>query len=437
MSELSPEQVRAVIECGVQHRAIANPPTDEAAAKKIADEIVGTCLSAYATGQRSDAIMDVLFAISVQPTEANDFADVYLRKGVQPPTPVASAPSPAPTTAQAVPAAFGAAPVAPAPASAPAPAPVPAGFAQPQPISPVPVAVQPAPAPAAPASPPAPAPVAPQGGPAHIDIDSIFPGYDDLKARDIVETIEANVASGNLTPEEWEQIKAYEAANEGRQAITSLAPKFPASAPPALPAPAVSSAPGQPATDVALSAVGQPSQSQQAGGYDLEQAYGSGALGMTRAQQESLPAPPQWQGGEPVLPVDITAASPEDITRLAMQFNSLFARTTWILSQEEGREKACAHLENEYHRAAFARAYERLKSGLEKVTAAALTEIRQHATAEADADETVKKWRDLRVQHGIEARDLKARIVGYEATIDRLSREQSRREKIAGSPMQG
>jgi hypothetical protein len=421
VSNMTLEQARPIVEASIKHKAVAAMPGTDAEIISVANQVLGACLTAYGTGTRSDPVMDVLFAAQVQPTDTHDYADVYQRQGQQPPArpQAAQAPQAAP-----VPAAFGAVPApAPAPvaqqAAAPAPAPV-----QQQPPAPAPAAFsapQPIQAGGDAASAP-PAQAAPGGG----GIDSIFPGYDDLKARDIVEAVKANAASGDLTPQEWEQIRAYEAANEGRKTIVELQPVFAQPAPPPVAVPPAQVPPAPTIT-----------QGPAAGGYSIEAAYADGSLGQVRARQEAIPEPPRWQGGEPVLPVDITLASPEDLSRLAMQFNSLFARTTWLLSQEEGRARACAHLEGDYHRVAYTTAFEHLKAQVEKVTASALTEVRQQATLAADGDATVKKWRDLKVQHEIECRDLKARIAGYESTIDRLSREQSRRERIAGAPGQG
>lgn len=399
-AEAAADLMKVAVECGAWTQAI---PADQSTMVKTADTIMGHALTAYANETRTEPILNLLFAGKVQPTATLDYADVYVSHGVQPP------PQPgAPVATTAVPNAFqqvaqaGPTPVAAAPAPAPTPVAAPVAF---QPVAAAPSAV---------------VQTLEQAG-AQIEIESIFPGYDDYKVKDILAAIDKAAADGDLSPAEWEQIKAYEQANDQRPAIIGHQPAFKAP---------------EPVTVVAdfTTVASQIVQAPDAGGYSIETAYDSNQLGFQRALQESLPEPPQWQGGVPVLPVDITQVSPEEVTRLAMQFNSLLARTTWILSQEEGRAKATAHLESDYHRVAYTNALEHGKGAMEKVTASALTELRQQATAVADADLTVKKWRDLKVQHQIEAGDLKARIAGYDSTIDRLSREQTRREKIAGSP---
>lgn len=261
---------------------------------------------------------------------------------------------------------------------------------------------------------PAPAPA--EGGAP--DISSIYPGYDEQKAKDIVTAIKESAASGDLSREEWAAIKAYEAANEERKSILELEPNF---QPKPVPAPAAAAPAGDaPAGDYASAK-------------DLERAYGDGSLGMDRITQEHLPIPPVYSGDEPVLPVDITAISHQELSRLAMTFHSLEARTLHVLSQEEGRAEAATSLRQDAHRAAFSHHFEQIKGGIEKQTGTALEAARSEANKLADDDQAVTKWRSRERRHGIEARSIKGLLDGYERATARLSREQTRREKLAST----
>jgi hypothetical protein len=263
---------------------------------------------------------------------------------------------------------------------------------------------------------PAPDPVREQAEDGKLEIESVFPGYDDLKVSQIIEAITEEAAAGNLSEKEFQIILAYEEANEGRKKILELKPEFKAPEPEPVPEPSPA-----------------PSQTQDIDkpqGGDLKKLYQEGKLGSERINQEVLVTPPAPPDGHFSLPVDITAISDEDLSRLTMAFHSHEARTLWLESQESGRREVCDRLASDAWADSFAREYSRLKTDA-KDTASAIENARSEAKHLADVDETVRTWRNRAVNHSAEARQLKALAEGYEKAVARLSREQSRRERLA------
>jgi hypothetical protein len=255
--------------------------------------------------------------------------------------------------------------------------------------------------------------------PAAPDISDIFPGYDDLKAADIKKAILDSAASGDL-------IKAYEEANEDRKTIRSLEPVFKAPEPEPTPEP-------QP---TAPSALGDPT-----GAVSFVHTEGNGVVAFyentepTRAQQENLPIPGQVDTSlnPPILPIDITTVSDQELSRTATQFHSCFAFAQWLQSQEEGRERAAEHLENEAHHDAYVAALAQHESAIpdDKRTAAAVENARRAAGHDADGATAVRSYRSRKVRHGIDARELKALAAGYDKAVWRINEELSRRARLA------
>lgn len=255
-----------------------------------------------------------------------------------------------------------------------------------------------------------------------IDINSIVPGYDDVSKTKLVKAITGAAASGDLTPEEWEQIKAYEAANEERKSILELELEFKKPEP----KPAPKSAPSAAGDDKPNSEYGDPAA--------LAGAYEDGTVGTDRVVQQGLPVPKPYQGEEPILPVDITETSDKELSRLTMRFHALEAHTLWLASQEAGRRDVCAGLAQDAWDDAFSREFARLKEDLEKETASAIENVRSEAKHSANIDETVRTWKTRERRHASEARSLSALAEGYEKGAARLSREQTRRERLTGTP---
>jgi hypothetical protein len=112
-------------------------------------------------------------------------------------------------------------------------------------------------------------------------IEDIYPGYDDAKAKDIKAAILASAASGDLTPEEWERIKVYEDANEGRRTILSLEPEF--KVPEPEPAPLGGEGAFGPSGDSR-----DTGHTESSGDESLATTYDQGPA---RARQEGLPIP--------------------------------------------------------------------------------------------------------------------------------------------------
>jgi len=264
-----------------------------------------------------------------------------------------------------------------------------------------------------------------------LDISDIFPGYDDLKAADIKKAIIESAASGDLIEEEWERIKAYEAANEDRKTIRELQPEFKQDEPEPEPTPEPTVLPTAEQAGVTPMGVGSaPAPPAQ----DSVQDYYQGSA-LTRAAQEGLPLPQQVSTSQhpPILPIDITTVPDQELSRVATQFHSCFAYAQWLQSQEEGRERAAEHLEHEAHRDAYVSAYENHKSAIpaDKMTGTAVENARRLADKDADGAEPVRKYRAAKVRHGIDARELKALASGYDKAVWRINEEMDRRARQA------
>jgi hypothetical protein len=376
MAEMTIEMAKEIINQGQKHGAWDGElPTNDDDFRKGAAQLVQLARNAWDGGIKSDAVYEILFACQVEPPadDPGKYNEVYERKQATPPVPSAAAPAAA---AQAP------SPEQPTPAAAPPPTPD---------GSPTPPSAE---------------------LPTDFDINSIVPGYDDRKVKELKEAIIAAAASGDLTPEELALIKAYESENEERKGILSLEPEF--------------KKPDPPAAAASGNAFAQPGDS------DLESAYSSGALGNQRAAQEGLSIPPNPTGELDPLPIDITSKSPEEISRLAMQYHSHLARALFIQSQEEGRRDVAKQLGDDAWNDAFTREFSRLKSEA-KDTAAAIDAARSEAKHLADVDQSVKTWRHREANHGAEARTIRALAESYSQANERLSREQSRREKLSAS----
>lgn len=240
------------------------------------------------------------------------------------------------------------------------------------------------------------------------DVNSIIPGYDDLKVAEIKAKI-AQLPTAELV----DAVKAYEDTNEGRRGIMEYAWKPPA---PAVVEPVTTNSPTTPPAD---------------GGANLRSLYEDGQIGVQRMIAEGLTPPAAITSPTPALEQDITDVSAQDLSRFAMGFHSHFARAAMLMGREEARASVCDTISRDARADAFKRSFATIKSGLDKQTGAAITEARQEAEREADSDTTYRLWRDRRVEHEAEARVLKGVIAGYDSAIDRISREQSRREKLA------
>jgi hypothetical protein len=258
-----------------------------------------------------------------------------------------------------------------------------------------------------------------------IDIEAIFgPGYDDLKVADIKKAVLASAASGDLSPEEWEQIKLYESAHEERKTILGLQPEFKAPEPEPQVQSANFGAVGP--TEIVSADFAKPDD------VSLEQAY-AGQV-QTCAQQEGLPIPHDVDPNVAPLPVNITDLTDSQLSQIGSQYHSLFARTQWLVSQEEGRAVVAEHLEREAERDAFVRSYELHKQEIpeeKRTQPTALEAARKQAEKDAELAETVRKWRSRKVHHNTEARELKALATGFDKAVWRIDKELDRRGRLA------
>lgn len=402
MSDMSLQMAREIITQASKYDAWEGDPaqvTDDQAVKD-AKELVQLSTNAYNGAVRSDAVMEILFACKIQPPadEPRKYDEVYARHPDAAP-PAAQQPAEQETTA--------APPTNPLAAAAQASgnAGLDAFDKQAKQINNAGAQTE--------------EERQKTGDPGFIDINSIVPGYDDAPKKKLEEAIMSAAASGDLNEDEWEKIKAYEAVNEERKSILSLEPQFkkpepPPSAPASAPASADTSNYGDPAA--------------------LAAAYQDGTVGTDRVTQQALPVPKKYEGEEPLLPIDITEESDKDLSRLTMRFHALEAHTIWLASQEEGRRDVCAGLSSDAWDDAFGREFARLKEGLDKETASAIENVRSEAKHSANSDESVRTWKTRERRHAAEARSLKALAEGYEKAAARLSREQTRREKLTGTP---
>jgi hypothetical protein len=226
---------------------------------------------------------------------------------------------------------------------------------------------------------------APAAGEA-VDIESIYPGYDSQTVDGIIKAITHFASTGDLLEEEWLQILAYEASHEAREEILKLVPTFKSDEPepaPEAPEPVI-------VPESTIGPVAEP-----VGDNDLEASY-HGA-NPSRAAQERLPIPPMPQTDAAlVMPVDITAVG-------------------------------------EAHRDAFAQSVARHESAIpdDKRTASAVENARRQAGHDADSAQPVRVWRSRKIDHGIQARELKALAAIYDKAVWRINEELQRRSRLA------
>jgi hypothetical protein len=387
MPELTLERAKDVIEKAIEHEAFSwDDPSSVTDEKTVASatNLLGLCEQASKGGSVADAVLEILHAAGVEPL-SDVTREAYTRK-------------------------FGADALtnghAPVESAEPAPEPD---------DSPVrSVSEQ--------ASDPASAP----------DLSEIFPGYDDFKVADIKKAILESAASGELTSEEWELIKAYERVNEERKTILSLEPEFKAPEPEPTPQPTAPSATGAftqtmtvtPAPDGSAQTVEftQPSETSEGGE-------------TSRAQQEGLPLPQQidFAQSPPVLPINITSTGDAELSQIATQFHSCYARAHWAQSQEEGRRDHAEHLEREAERDAYIQAYELHRNEIpeeKRTQPTAIEAARKAAERDAETNGQVRKYRSAKVRHGIDARELKALAAGYDKAVWRINEELERRARL-------
>lgn len=363
--------------------------TDDAVLQR-ADELVDVALQASAGGSINDAVMEILFAAQVEPQSVPSREAYTQRFGAAPATAQtnghASEPQPAAASAFGQPTSQPSAPSGTQDASSP------------EQVSPV----------------PAETPAAGENS-----IEDVFPGYDDLKVKDIKAAILASAASGDLSPEEWERIKTYEAANEERKTILSLEPEWKPEPEPPMPS---------------LVPVGStpPTEAPALDDETVEQVYNGGP---TRASQEGLPIPAHVDLAQaPMVPVDITDISDQALSALGATFHSLFARAQWLISQEEGRAAAAEHMERETEHDAYTQAYSLHREQIpeeKRTQPTALEAARKQAEKDAETNDKVRTWRSRRVRHGIEVRELKALANGYDKSVWRIDKELDRRARAA------
>jgi hypothetical protein len=412
--EITLDRAKAIVSKGIEHGAWdwddSSDVTDDKV-MKAADRLIDVATQASTKGSVNDAVLEILHVAQVVPASEQTREAYVARFGTD-----ALAGAPAASAASSV-GAF----AQPTPADVSAMARASSPPVEPQSSAP---------------SEPAHSPASAAGG---IDINSIYPGYDDQKVAEIKKAVLHFASIGDLTPEEWEQIKVYEAAHEERKTILSLQPEF--KAPEPEPTPVIPSA--AQAGVSAFGGGGAPPQSsveffangaREGNDGDSVAAFYNGES-ISRAQQEQLPIPPQTTGEGVVMPIDITNTSDQELSRLATAYHSLFARTQWLISQEEGRERAAEQLEHDTHRDAYVKAYENHKGAIPegKSGPTALDAARKLAEKDADGAQEVSTWRTRKVRHGIDARELKALSAGYDKAVFRINDELERRTRLATS----
>jgi hypothetical protein len=392
MSELTLETAKQVVDQGIAYNAWAwddpSAATDEAFLEA-AKNLVNVATQASANDSVAEAVMAVLHAAQVEPQSElskQAYAKYLSERG--------AAPAPATTNGHGV------EPTPPAPSE--------------QPVDPTSTA----------SSSTAPAP----------DLSEIFPNYDDLKVGQITAAILESASSGDLSPEEWEKIKAYESATEERKSILKLEPEFKVPDPEPVPESVTPSSAGAFTTSGGVS-TGFVSDSNSDGDSVADFYNGESP---SRAQQENLPLPAKVDTSQtpPILPVDITTTGDQDLSRIATQFHSAFAYTQWLQSQEEGRERAAEHLEREAERDAYVSAYEAHKSEIpeeKRTQPTALEAARKAAEKDAEISQHVRDYRARKVRHGIEARELKALATGFDKAVWRINEELDRRARLSTS----
>jgi hypothetical protein len=398
------ENAKAVVEKAIEWGAwsweIPEDQITDQVIQETADMVVSGSLQAEAKGSVNEAVLEILFADSIEPTSAPT-REAYARRfnvTLGEPASNGHAEQPAAVSDQA----SHDAPGSPAQASA---------FGQPQPsagevagaVPTVKQADQPA---------------------ASDDISDVFPDYDDYKAADIKKAILFSCADGSMSPAEWERIKAYEVAHEDRKTIRELQPEFKAP---------------EPEPQPVLPTASQAGVTQATGGgapaddVSLEQVY-VGQV-QTRAQQEGLPLPQQVEMSQaPVVPINIVELSDKDLSSLGAQLHSYFAYGQWLLSQEENRAAAAEHLEREAERDAFVRSYELHKEEIpeeKRSQPTALEAARKQAEHDAKGNPSVATWRSRKVSHEISAREIKALVNGWDKGVWRVDKELDRRARLA------
>jgi hypothetical protein len=363
--------------------------------RNAADELVGIASRASAKESVNDAVLEILHLANVEPVSAPS-REAYLRLF---PDAQLSANGSSTTVPQEAPAAT--------------------AFGQPATAEPQ------SSAPSEPADSPAPA----AEGPTAEQVNAIFGGmvYDDQKVNDIKAMVLASAASGDLSPEEWQQILAYESAHEERKTILSLQPEFKAPEPePTISAGTSASAPA--AAEAALSSSGE----APADDVSLEQVYHGEAVSL--ASQEGLPVPHDANPSVPPLPINITDVTDQQLSTLGSMYHSLFARAQWLISQEEGRAAPPAPRARAPARDAFVRAYELHKQQIpeeKRSQPTALEAARKQAEKDAELADPVRTWRSRKVHHNIEVRELKALATGYDKAVWRVDKELDRRSRLA------
>jgi hypothetical protein len=414
------EKARAIVDKAVEYGAWNDLPADvlDETIMEVAETVIDSAVQADANRSVNDAVLELLFAASIEPT-SEPTREAYARRFNVTLAPAASngnAGQPAAVTDQS----SHDVPGAPAQASAfdraaePPTEPQSSAFSKPA--------------------------DSPEQATGEGDISDIFPNYDDRKVAEIRKAVLDSAASGDLSPEEWERIKAYEVAHEDRKTIRELQPEFKAPEPEPqqvtiTPAPDGSSTTvtwGAQESPVAFTATGAgapPSDDD----VSLEQVYAGHVPSL--AQQEGLPIPHDADfSGAPNLPIDITGITDEQLSQLGTKFHSYFARGQWLLSQEDGRVTMAEHLEREAERDAFVRAYELHKQQIpdeKRSQPTALEAARKQAEKDAELADPVRTWRNRRVNHSVQARELKALCTVWDKAVWRVDKELDRRARLA------
>jgi hypothetical protein len=418
------ELAKEIVEVATRHHVSTwdNPDavTDQAILKR-ADELVEACLQATAGRTVSQAVLEILHAAHVEPLSGPS-REAYVQHFGEPAATNGQTYNPAKLDAVVEAAQVGSSAFATttSPPSAPSEA---QGSSVKEQASSDPVDSSEPAKEAAPAA-------------GENSIEDIFPGYDDQTVKDIVELVLVSAKSKDLQREEWERIKSYEVTHEKRAEILLLEPEFEEEPEPQTvtitPAPDGSSTTidwGPPGDSRDTDHTASPSDDD----VSLEAVY-AGEV-QTRAQQEELPIPHDADfSGAPNLPLDITGISDEQLTRLGTQFHSYFARGQWLLSQEEGRATLAEHLEREAEHDAYVRAYALHKEQIpeeKRTQPTALEAARKQAEKDAEVAKSVRTWRNRRVNHSVQARELKALTNGFDKAVWRIDKELDRRMRAA------
>jgi hypothetical protein len=403
------EKARAIVDKAVEYSVWNDLPADvlDETIMEVAETVIDSAMQADTNRSVNDAVLELLFAASIEPT-SEPTREAYARRFNVTLAPAASngnAGQLAAVTDQS----SHDVPGAPAQASAfdraaePPTEPQSSAFSKPA-DSPEPAAGE-------------------------VDISDIFPNYDDRKVAEIRKAVLDSAASGDLSLEEWERIKAYEVAHEDRKTIRELQPEFRAPEPEPEPTNAFGGTP-QPSvasrSDLVVPSQDSPDDAS------LDQVYAGRVP--SQAQQEGLPIPHDVDPNVAPLPVKITDLTDQQLSQIGSQYHSLFARTQWLISQEEGRASAAEHLEREVERDAFVRAYEAHKQEIpeeKRTQPTALEAARKQAEKDAEMNDSVRTWRSRKVRHNIEARELKALAMGYDKAVWRVDKELDRRARLS------